>query len=111
MWSHICDRTRTPVNGTELSSKEFQDNLLIWYGIVTLEILTDYNVCGNKILLPHALSCPKVGLVMACHNSAAKELGSLAAQALTSSWISYKPKINSRTVQGERNEAGSRIAI
>ena len=36
------------------------------------------------------------------HDDTAKEWGALGAQALVPSAITYKPKINSRTVQGER---------
>ena len=38
----------------------------------------------------------------------AKEWGALVAQALVPSAITYEPKINSRTVQGERTGAGTR---
>ena len=57
--------------------------------------------CGKKFLIEHALSCPKGGLVLARHNDTAKESGALGA-------ITYEPKINSRTVQGERTGAGAR---
>ena len=45
---------------------------------------------------------------MARHVDATKEWGSLGAQTLIPSAITYKPKINSRTVQGEITEAGAR---
>ena len=51
---------------------------------------------------------PKGGLVLARKNDAAKEWGSLGARALVPSTITYEPKINSRTVQGERTGAGAR---
>ena len=51
---------------------------------------------------------PKGGLVLARHDDAAKELGDLGVRALVPSAITYEPKINSRTVQGERNGAGVR---
>ena len=54
-----------------------------------------------------ALSCPKGGLVIAQHNDAAKEWDALGSRALVPSAITYKPKINSRTVQGERTGAGA----
>ena len=57
--------------------------------------------CGKKFLIEHAISCPKGGLVLARHNDTAKESGALGA-------ITYEPKINSRTVQGERTGAGAR---
>ena len=44
---------------------------------------------------------------MARHYDATKELGTLGDQALIPSAISYEPKINSRTVQGERTKAGA----
>ena len=43
---------------------------------------------------------------MAQHDDAAKEWGALGAWALVPSAITYKPKISSRTVQGERTGAG-----
>ena len=64
--------------------------------------------CGKKFLIEHALSCPKGGLVLARHDDSAKEWGALGARALVPSAISYEPKINSRTVQGERTGAGAR---
>ena len=44
---------------------------------------------------------------MARNNDDAKEWGALGAWALIPSAISYEPKINSRTVQGERTGAGA----
>ena len=58
--------------------------------------------------VPVALSCPKGGLVLAQNYGAAKEWGALGARALVPSVISYEPKINSRTVQGESTGAGAR---
>ena len=45
---------------------------------------------------------------MARHNDTAKEWGALGFRALVPSAIAYKPKINSRTVQGERTGARAR---
>ena len=64
--------------------------------------------CGKKLSIYHALSCPKGGLVLARHDNAAKEWGALGARALVPSAITYKPKINSRTVQGGRTGSGAR---
>ena len=44
----------------------------------------------------------KGGPFIARHDDAAKEWGALGARALVPSAITYEPKINSRTVQGER---------
>ena len=54
---------------------------------------------------------PKGGLVLARHDDAANEWGALGAWALVPSAITYKPKINSRTVQGERTGAGARQEV
>ena len=48
---------------------------------------------------------------MVHHNDAAKEWGALSDQELNPSYISYKPKINRWTVQGESNGIGARIAM
>ena len=42
------------------------------------------------------------------HDAAAKDWGALGSRALVPSAITYEPKINSRTVQGERTGAGAR---
>ena len=47
-------------------------------------------------------------LVLVRHDDAAKEWGALGARALVPSAITYKPKINSKTVQGESTRAGAR---
>ena len=64
--------------------------------------------CGKKLSIEHALSCPKGGLVLARHNNAANNWGDLGTRALVPSAITYKLKINSRTVQGGRTWAGAR---
>ena len=64
--------------------------------------------CDKKFSIEHALSCPKGGLVLARNVDTAKEWGALGSRALIPSAITYKPKINSRTVQGERTGAGAR---
>ena len=67
-----------------------------------------YDDCGKKFFIEHSLSCPKGGLVIARHDDNAKEWGVLGSCALVHRAIIYKPKINSRTVQGERTGAGAR---
>ena len=64
--------------------------------------------CGKKFFIEHALSCPKGGFILVRHDDAAKEWGALGAQALVPSAITYEPKINSGTVQGERAGDGAR---
>ena len=61
------------INRMELWSEEFQDNIPLRYDIVSLNPLTDCDGFSKKFLVPHAISCPKRGLVLAWHNNAAKE--------------------------------------
>ena len=50
---------------------------------------------------------PNGGLVLARHDDAAKEWVVLGARSLVPCAITYEPKINSRTVQGE--STGDRV--
>ena len=63
--------------------------------------------CVKKFSIEHAISCLKGGLVLARHDDVAKEWGALGSRALVPSAITYKPKTNSRTVQGERTRDGA----
>ena len=51
---------------------------------------------------------PKGGLVLARHEDSAKEWDALGDRDLVPSAITYEPKINSRTVQGEKTGDGAR---
>ena len=70
------------------------------------DISATCNSCVTRFSIEHELSCPKGGLVLARHDDAAKEWGSLGARFLVPSTNIYKPKIHSRAVQGERTRAG-----
>ena len=72
------------------------------------DISTTCDGYGKKFSIEHALSCPKGGLVFARHEKAVKKWDALGSQALVPSAITYKPKINCRSVQGERTGAGER---
>ena len=96
------------LNGTEFSQEEFRDHLRLRYGMMPQDIPATCNGCGKKFLIEHALSFLKGGLVLARHYESAKEWSALGAWALVPSAITYEPKINSRTVQGERTRAGAR---
>ena len=95
------------LNGTELSQEEYQDNLRLRYGLMPQDIPAICDGCGKKFSIEHALPCPKGDLVIAQHDDAAKEWGALGARDLVPSDITYEPKFNSRTVQGERTGAGA----
>ena len=96
------------LNGMELSLEELRDNLFLRYGLIPQDIPVPCNVCGKNISIKHDLSCPKGGLVLARHYDDAKECGALGDRLLVPSAITYKPKINSRIVQGERTRTGER---
>ena len=65
------------LNGTELSWEEFRDNLRLGYGLMPQDIHTTCDSYDKRLLIDHALSCPKGGLVLARHDDAAKEWGVL----------------------------------
>ena len=96
------------LNGTELSREECRDNLRLRYRLMPQDIPATCDGCGKKFLIKHAISCPKGDLVLARNDEAAKEWGAFGDRSLVPSDITYEPKINSRTVQGERNGAGAR---
>ena len=93
------------INGKDLSWEEFRYNICLRYGLIPQDFPATFNGCGKKFLIDHALAFPKGGLVLARHDGAAKEWGALGARALVPIAITYKPKINSKTVQGERTGA------
>ena len=93
------------LNDKELSQEEFRDNIRLRYGLMPQDIPATFDGCGKKFSIELALSYPKGGLVLARHDDSAKEWGALSAQAHIPSAINYEPKINSRTVQGERTGA------
>ena len=95
------------LNGTELSWEKFWDNLRFRYGLMPQDIPATCDGCSKKFSIENAISCPKGGIVIARHDDDAKYWGALGARALTPSAITYEPKINSRTVQGERTGAGA----
>ena len=88
-------------------SKEFRDNIHFKYGIIPLNLPSDYDRCGKKFTVEHDLSCPIGGLVLVLHINSEIEWGALGARGLNPFDISYEPHMNSRTVQGERTRAGS----
>ena len=96
------------LNGTELFREEFWDNIYLRYGLMPQDIPATCDGCVKKFSIEHALSCPKRGLVLARHGNSAKEWGALGARDLVPSAITYEPKTNSRTMQGERTGAGAR---
>ena len=75
------------------------------------DILATCDGCDKRFLIKHTLSFPNSGLVLARHDDDAKEWGALRDRDLVSFSITYKPKINSKKIQGERNEAGARQDI
>ena len=70
-------------------------------------ILATCDVCGKRFLIKHTLSCPKGGLVLAHHDDAAKESDAIGAWDLVPSANTYKPIINSRTIQGGEDQGQS----
>jgi hypothetical protein len=81
------------LNGTILSKDEFCDNVRLRYGLRPINLCERCDGCGAGFSVDHALSCRKGGLVVQRHDDARDEAGSLAANALTPSRVSYEPHI------------------
>ena len=88
--------------------EELRDSLSLRYGFMPQDIPATYDGCGKKFSIEHNLSCQKGSLVMARNDDSPKEWGALGSRALVPSAITYEPKINRRTVKGERTEARAR---
>ena len=73
---------------------------------MSLNLTTDCDGCDEKFLVPHALACPKVVLVMAWKNDTTKERGTLSARSINPFCVSYEPNINNTAIQGKSNRAG-----
>ena len=95
------------LNYTELSWEESLDNLCLRYGLTPQDIPVACDGCGDKFYIENALSLPEGGLVLKRHKYAKNEWGDLGALSLDFRSKPYEPKINIRTVQGERNKAGA----
>ena len=72
------------------------------------DIPATYNGFGKRLSIKHALSCPKGKCGLVWHDDAAKEWGVLGSRALVPFAITYKPKINSRILQGGSTGSGAR---
>jgi hypothetical protein len=81
------------VNGTELSSQEFRDNLLIRYGRTPGDLPTQCDGCKAKFTLQHALECKKGGLIHMRHNEIVGELMEWTAKAMSNSAVRVEPLI------------------
>ena len=92
----------------KLSREKFRDNLFLRYELMPQDIPATCNGCGKKVSIEHALSFPKGGLVLVRNDDAEKKWGALVSHALVPGAITYKLKINKRTVQGKRTGARAR---
>jgi hypothetical protein len=89
------------LNGTELSSQEFRDALLLRHARTLGDLPLLCNGCGAKFDVRHALGCKKGGLVILRHNKINKELCDLASKALVPSAVCVDLMIQTkRTVKG-----------
>jgi hypothetical protein len=86
---HLKTRTETgawlsvmpsTVNGTELSTQEFRDKLLIRYARQPLDLPVLGGRCGCQFSVGHALECKAGGLVILRHNKINHELADLSSK-------------------------------
>jgi hypothetical protein len=89
------------LNGTELSSQEFRDALLIRHARTPGDLPSHCDGCGAKFDVRHALECKVGGLFILRHNEINEELCDLASKALAPSVVRVKPMIHSRRTAEE----------
>jgi hypothetical protein len=75
------------VNGTELSSVEYRDALLLRYGRTPGDLQQHCDGCGQRFDVRHGLECKKGGNVISRHNEIRDELSDLASKALIPSAV------------------------
>ena len=81
------------VNGTELGAQEWQDALLLQYGIDPPDLPKFCDRCNSAFSILHALDCKKGGLVMAPHNELRDGVADLAGKAFTLTHVRDDPLI------------------
>ena len=82
------------LNGAILSAEDFRDNLMIRFGLLSLELRKTCNGCGDKLMVDHELQCNRGGLVTVRHKNMADEWVNLCATALIHSAVAHEPLIN-----------------
>ena len=75
-------------NGTEFSWGEFRDNICLRYALMPHDTPAICDGSCKKLYIEHALSSPKVGLVLSLRDDTANEWGDLGAWYLIPSEIS-----------------------
>ena len=95
------------INGTDLSTNEFRDNLRLRYNYAPLDMPQQCDGCGAKMTVEHALQCKVGGLVHARHDDVADEFRDMCGTALGFSRVEREPKIFSGVSQRTRTEGGT----
>jgi hypothetical protein len=93
------------MNGTELSSDEFLDNLHLRFSLPPTNLPSHCDGCGQRFSVNHALQCNKGGLVHIRHNNMSDEWAGLCQQALTPSAVSSEPFIYAGRAANNGEEA------
>jgi hypothetical protein len=97
-WLSVMPST---LNGTELSTQEFRDALLLRYARTPGDLPSHCDGCGAKFCVRHALECKVGGLVTLRHNEINEELCDLASKALAPSAVRVEPMIQNRRAAEE----------
>ena len=85
------------LNGTDLTSEEFRDSLLLRFGL-TPTGLTSRCACGEPFSVDHALSCKRGGLIGQQHDGYSDEWQTLCGAALKPSCVHNRPRISTGRV-------------
>ena len=81
------------INGTELGSQEWRDDLFLWYGLEPPDLPTHYNGCHSKFSISHTIDSKKGGLVTARLNELRDGVADMADKAFIPSHVHNHPLI------------------
>ena len=90
------------ISGTVLSYTEFLDLLCTHYMLPPLNLQSYSDECGTDFKVRHALSCSKVGLIIARYNKVHEKLLYPARQDFVSELVRTEPLIHQVPTRPER---------
>jgi hypothetical protein len=93
------------LNGTELSTQELRDTLLLRNARTPGDLPSHCDGCGATFCVRHALECKVGGLVTLWHNKINKELCDLASKALAPLAVRVEPMIQNRRAAEQETKA------
>ena len=99
------------VNGTELGSQEWRDDLFLRYGLEPPDLPKYCDKFQAKFLISHALDCKNDGLVTARHNELRDWVADLDGKAFTPAHLRDDPLIYSGCAMSRKKPKPNRSKL